>query len=247
MKLINITNLSKTYHTKEKEILSIDDISLDINESEILSIVGPSGCGKSTLLNILTQLEKPSKGEIRENKPIIIGYMMQNDALLSWLTVRNNALLGLKLQHKLNKENINYVDGLLKKYDLYEFKDSYPNNLSGGMRQRLALIRTLAIKPNILLLDEPFSKLDIDSRITISDDVYRIIRELNITTILISHDIAEAISLSDRIIVLSKRPAKIKKTYEINLTEYDSPSLKRRTPEFNELYNMIWSDIDHVS
>lgn len=115
------------------------------------------------------------------------------------------------------------------------------------MRQRLALIRTLAIKPNILLLDEPFSKLDIDSRITISDDVYRIIKELNITTILISHDIAEAISLSDRIIVLSKRPAKIKKIYDIDLTEYDSPSLKRQTPEFTKLYNMIWSDIDHVS
>lgn len=247
MKLININNLSKTYHTKEKEILSIDDISLDINESEIVSIVGPSGCGKSTLLNILTKLESPSKGHIRENKPLIIGYMMQNDALLPWLTVRNNALLGLKLQHKLNKDNEAYVDNLLKKYDLYDFKDSYPNNLSGGMRQRLALIRTLAIKPNILLLDEPFSKLDIDSRITISDDVYRIIKDLNITTILISHDIAEALSLSDRIIVLTKRPAKIKRIYDIDLTEFSSPSQKRQTPEFNKLYNTIWSDIDHVS
>lgn len=247
MKLINITNLSKTYHTKEKEILSIDDISLDINESEIISIVGPSGCGKSTLLNTLTNLEIPSIGEISANKPLILGYMMQNDALLPWLTVKNNALLGLKLQHKLTNENINYVDKLLKKYGLYEFKDNYPDNLSGGMRQRLALIRTLAIKPNILLLDEPFSKLDIDSRITISDDVYKIIKELDITTILISHDIAEAISLSDRIIVLTKRPAQIKRIYDIDLTEYDSPSQKRQTPEFNKLYKMIWSDIDHVS
>ena len=246
MKLINITNLSKTYHTKEKEILSIDDISLDISESEILSIVGPSGCGKSTLLNILTNLENASHGQIRENKPLVIGYMMQNDALLPWLTVRNNALLGLKLQHKLNEENIAYVDNLLKKYDLFDFKDNYPDNLSGGMRQRLALIRTLAIKPNILLLDEPFSKLDIDSRITISDDVYHIIKELNITTILISHDIAEALSLSDRIVVLTKRPAKIKNIYNITLSEYDSPSSKRQTPEFTKLYNMIWSDIDHV-
>ncbi len=172
---------------------------------------------------------------------------MQNDALLPWLSVRNNALIGLKLQHKLTSDNIDYVDTLLKKYDLYEFKDSYPNNLSGGMRQRLALIRTLAIKPNILLLDEPFSKLDIDSRITISDDVYNIIKELNITTILISHDIAEALSLSDRIVVLTKRPAKIKRIYDIDLTEYPSPSQKRQTPEFNKLYNMIWSDIDHVS
>lgn len=247
MKLININNLSKTYHTKEKEILSIDDISLDINKSEIISIVGPSGCGKSTLLNILTNLETPSHGSIKENVPLIIGYMMQNDALLPWLTVRNNALLGLKLQHKLNNDNISYVDDLLKKYDLFDFKDNYPDNLSGGMRQRLALIRTLAIKPNILLLDEPFSKLDIDSRITISDDVYNIIKELNITTILISHDIAEALSLSDRIIVLTKRPAKIKRIYDIDLTEYPSPSRKRQTPEFNELYQMIWSDIDHVS
>lgn len=246
MKLINITNLSKTYHTKEKEVLSIDDISFDINESEILAIVGPSGCGKSTLLNILTNLEKPSKGNIKENMPLVIGYMMQNDALLPWLNVRNNALLGLKLQHKLTKDNIEYVDNLLKKYDLYDFKDNYPSNLSGGMRQRLALIRTLAIKPNILLLDEPFSKLDIDSRIAISDDVYNIIKELNITTILISHDIDEAISLSDRIIVLTKRPAKIKKIFDIDLTKYDSPSSKRQTPEFNELYKMIWSEIEHV-
>ena len=246
MKLINITNLSKTYHTKEKEILSIDDISLDINESEILSIVGPSGCGKSTLLNILTNLESPSKGEIRENKALIIGYMMQNDALLPWLTVRNNALLGLKLQHKLDEENIAYVDELLKKYGLYDFKDNYPRSLSGGMRQRLALIRTLAIKPNILLLDEPFSKLDIDSRITISDDVYHIIKELKITTILISHDIAEALSLSDRIVVFTKRPAKIKNIYDIDLDGYANPSLKRQTPEFQKLYKMIWSDIDHV-
>lgn len=246
MKLIKITNLSKTYHTKEKEILSIDDISLDINEAEIISIVGPSGCGKSTLLNILTNLEKPSKGNFHTYKPLIIGYMMQNDALLSWKTVRDNALLGLKLKNMLNKENIQYVDNLLKKYDLYDFKDNYPDSLSGGMRQRLALIRTLAIKPNILLLDEPFSKLDIDSRITISDDVYKIIKELNITTILISHDIAEAISLSNRIVILTKRPAKIKDIISIDLNKYSSPSLKRQTDEFNKLYNIIWSKIDHV-
>lgn len=247
MKLISITNLSKTYHTKEKEILSIDDISLDINESEIISIVGPSGCGKSTLLNILTNLESSSKGNIHTYKPLIIGYMMQNDALLSWATVKDNALLGLKLKKMLNEENIKYVDNLLKKYDLYDFKDNYPDSLSGGMRQRLALIRTLAIKPNILLLDEPFSKLDIDSRITISDDIYNIIKELNITTILISHDIAEAISLSDRIVILSKRPAKIKDIISIDLNKYPSPSLKRQTDEFNKLYNIIWSEIDHVS
>lgn len=246
MKLINITNLSKTYHTKEKEVKSLNDINLDITYKEILAIVGPSGCGKSTLLNILTKLEKPSEGLVRENKKLIIGYMMQNDALLPWLTVRNNALLGLKLKNILTKENINYVDELLKKYDLYDFKDSYPDNLSGGMRQRVALIRTLAIKPNILLLDEPFSKLDIDSRITISDDVFKIIKELNITTILISHDIAEAISLSDRVVVLSKRPGSIKEIYDILIPQETLPSRKRQTLEFNKLYKQIWSEIDHV-
>lgn len=246
MKLINISNLSKTYHTKEKEILSIDDISLDIDKYEILSIIGPSGCGKSTILNILTNLENSSKGNIVAHDKLIIGYMMQNDALLPWLNVYDNALLGLKLQHKLSKENKEYVDSLLHKYGLYEFKNNFPDSLSGGMRQRVALIRTLAIKPNILLLDEPFSKLDIDSRITISDDVYKIIKELKITTILISHDIAEAISLSDRIVILSKRPAKIKEIYKLDNEIDQLPSVRRQTTKFNELYNMIWSKIDHV-
>lgn len=246
MKLINISNITKTYHTKEKEVLALDNITFDINESEILSIVGSSGCGKSTLLNILTKLENKTSGIIRENKKLIIGYMMQNDALLPWLTVKENAELGLKLKQIYTKENKQYVEELLKKYDLYDFKDSYPSNLSGGMRQRVALIRTLAIKPNILLLDEPFSKLDIDSRITISDDVYKIIKELKITTLLISHDIGEAITLSDRIIVLSKRPGKIKNIYNINFNNTDIPSQKRNTKEFYDLYNTIWGEIDHV-
>ena len=168
--------------------------------------------------------------------------MMQEDALLPWLTVYENCILGLKLQHKLTNESKQYVDKLLEKYELIEFKNEYPNNLSGGMRQRVALIRTLAIKPNILLLDEPFSKLDIDSRINISDDVYKIIKELKITTILITHDISEAITLSDRIIVLTSRPGTIKNRYLIKFDE-DTPSKKRNTNYFNFLYKTIWSDI----
>lgn len=140
MKLINISNITKTYHTKEKEVLALDNITFDINESEILSIVGSSGCGKSTLLNILTKLENKTSGIIRENKKLIIGYMMQNDALLPWLTVKENAELGLKLKQIYTKENKQYVEELLKKYDLYDFKDSYPSNLSGGMRQRVLRI-----------------------------------------------------------------------------------------------------------
>lgn len=245
MNLINIVNLSKTYNSPTKEVLSLDNINLDIKEGEILGIVGSSGCGKSTLLNILTELETKTSGQIRKNKDLVIGYMMQNDALLPWLNVYENAIVGLKLKKILNKKSIEYVNNLLKKYDLYEFKNEYPSKLSGGMRQRLALIRTLAIKPNILLLDEPFSKLDIDSRITISDDVSSIIKELNITTILISHDIAEAVSMCDRVVVLSKRPGKIKNIYDISFEE-NIPSKKRETVNFHELYKKVWNDIDHV-
>ncbi len=247
MILINVSNISKTYHTPTKEVIALDDLNFTINEGEILGIVGTSGCGKSTLLNILTNLEKADRGSITSSKSIVIGYMMQNDALLPWLNVYDNAILGLKLKKITTKDNLAYVDNLLKKYGLYEFKNEYPNSLSGGMRQRVALIRTLAIRPNILLLDEPFSKLDIDSRITISDDVYKIIKELGITTVLISHDIAESISLSDRIIVLTKRPGKIKNIYEVNINEETIPSKRRNSEYFLELYQTIWGDIDHVS
>lgn len=242
MNLIKINNLSHTYHTPTKEINSIKDINLTIKQGEIISIVGPSGCGKSTLLNILTKLLKETHGQIIEYDNLNIGYMMQDDALLPWLTVLDNSTLGLKLQNNLNKETTTYVEDLLTKYKLIDFKNEYPKNLSGGMRQRVALIRTLAIKPNILLLDEPFSKLDIDSRINISDDVYKIIKELNITTILITHDISEAITLSDRIVTLTKRPGTIKNIYLTNFSE-TIPSKKRKTKYFDKLYETIWSDI----
>lgn len=246
MKLIKIKNLTKIYHTKNDEIKSIDNISFDINKGEILSVIGPSGCGKSTLLNIIANLETISEGILENKEELIIGYMMQNDALLPWLTVKDNALLGLKLKGIYSKENIDYTLNLIEKYGLKDFINSYPDNLSGGMRQRVALIRTLAIKPNILLLDEPFSKLDIDSRLNISDDVFKIIKELNITTILISHDIGEAISLSDRIIVLSKRPAKIKSIINLSNFNKDIPSTRRKNILFNKLYNLLWGEYDHV-
>lgn len=246
MNLINISNLTKIYHTKTKEIKALDDISLDIEDNKIISIVGPSGCGKSTLLNIITTSENVSSGIIRKNKDLVIGYMMQTDALLPWMSVFENACLGLKLKNKLTEESESYVNDLLKKYELFDFKDEYPDNLSGGMRQRLALIRTLAIKPNILLLDEPFSKLDVETRKNISDDVYKIIKELNISAILITHDIEEALSLSDDIILLSKRPGKIKAIYKLNFDENVLPSSRRKDDFFNTLYDDIWSNIDHV-
>ena len=245
MNLINIRNLSKIYHTPTKEIKALDNISLDIEDNKIISIVGPSGCGKSTLLNLITKIEKISGGTIRNNKELIIGYMMQTDALLPWMSVLDNALLGLKLQKNITEETKDYVINLLEKYDLYDFKDEYPNNLSGGMRQRLALIRTLAIKPNILLLDEPFSKLDIETRKNISDDVFKIIKELNISTILITHDIEEALSLSDEIILLSKRPGRVKCIYKLNFDNETKPSQRRKDEIFYKLYDSVWSNIDH--
>ena len=242
--ILTINNLSKKYYTKEKEILAIDNISLTIKENSITAIVGPSGCGKSTLLNIIGKLDKPSKGTITYQKDKI-GYMFQTDCLFPWLTILDNCLIGLKIQNKLTKENINYVKDLLKNYGLKEFINSYPKNLSGGMKQRVALIRTLATKPDLLLLDEPFSALDYQTRLSVSDDVYKIIKKENKTTIIITHYIAEAISLADTIIVLSQRPAKIKKIYNIKLTNSTTPINNRTCKEFNTYYKDIWKSIDH--
>ena len=191
MNLINITNLTKIYHTPTKEIKALDDISLNIEENKIISIIGPSGCGKSTLLNLITKTELPSEGSIRNNRKLTIGYMMQSDALLPWLTVYENACLGLDLKDIKDTDTLEYVNNLLKKYHLYEFKDKYPTQLSGGMRQRAALIRTLAIKPKILLLDEAFSALDYQTRIMVTKDVYSILRQEGITSLIVTHDISE--------------------------------------------------------
>lgn len=246
--LLTIKNLQKNYITVKEEIKAIDTINLDIYKDEIVTLVGTSGCGKSSLLSILSNIEKPTKGEIiYSKKDLNIGYMLQNDALLPWLTILDNALLGLKIKKKLTQENINYVKSLLKSYHLDDFEDKYPHELSGGMRQRVALIRTLATKPDILLLDEPFSALDYQSRLAISDDVYKIIKEEHITAIMVSHDIAEAISMSDRVIVLSKRPCHIKKIYPISLTNKKSPIENRKAKEFASYYEQIWKDLDYVN
>ena len=203
--ILEIKNLSKTYYTKEKEVLAIKDLSLTVKENSIIALVGPSGCGKSTLLNIIGNLDEKTTGEIvftnNKNK---IGYMFQNDCLFPWLTILDNCLLGLKLQKELTQEKKEYVINLLTTYGLKDFIYSYPNNLSGGMRQRVALIRTLATSPDILLLDEPFSALDFETRQLVSDDVYKIIKKEHKTTIMITHDIEEAIAIADEVIVLSK-------------------------------------------
>ena len=190
-KVIRIKNLCKKYYTKKKEINAIDGISLDVYEGEFLVIVGPSGCGKSTLLNIIGDIDNKSNGEIVKKDSIKICYMLQHDSLFSWLNILDNCLLGLKIKGLLTKNNIDYVKKLLCEYGLKDFMYSYPSSLSGGMRQRAALIRTLALKPDILLLDEPFSALDYQTRLSVAEDVYKIIKENNKTVIMITHDIGE--------------------------------------------------------
>lgn len=242
--ILKIENLSKTYHTIQGEIIAVKKFDLSLNDGEFVAIVGPSGCGKSTILSILKGLETKTSGEIKNNNKKI-GYMLQTDALFDWLTILDNCLLGLKIQKKISNENIEYVINLLKKYGLKDFIHSYPKSLSGGMRQRVALIRTLATKPDILLLDEPFSSLDYQTRLAISNDIFTILKEENKSIIMVTHDIAEAISICDRVIVLSKRPSVLKKVFEIELENKGTPIENRKDKKFNYYYELIWKEIDN--
>ena len=243
-KVLTITDLEKSFHTRDGEIKALESVSFDVYEKEFISIVGPSGCGKSTILSILAGLEEKSNGKIDFSKNYTIGYMLQNDSLFEWRTVLENCLLGLEVNKKLTQENKEYVIQLLKTYGLEEFMYEYPARLSGGMRQRVALIRTLAAKPDILLLDEAMSALDYQSRLAISDDIFKIIKKEGKTAIMVTHDIVEAISMSDRIVVLSKRPAIVKKIYNIELSNKSTPIHNRKCKEFSEYYDMIWRDLD---
>ena len=244
-KILEIKNLEKTFYTNVGETQAIRNISLNIFEGELVSIVGSSGCGKSTLLNIISYLESPTSGEFHYSlKKPVIGYMLQEDALLPWLSILDNALLGLKIKNLLTKENIEYVKNLLNTYGLKEFLNKYPGQISGGMKQRVALIRTLAIKPDILMLDEAFSALDYQSRLAVSKDVYEIIKKEKKTVIMVTHDIAEAVSMSDRVVVLTKRPGQIKNIYSIHYNHKTDPINNRYAPEFSYYYDKIWKDLD---
>lgn len=195
--ILEVKNISKKYQGKEGEVLAIENVNFRIKEGEFVSIIGPSGCGKSTLLSIISGLEIKTNGEIYiegekvEGISPKIGYMLQKDCLLDWRTIWSNTIFGLEIKGKVNEENKKYVEELLKKYNLYEFRNKYPSELSGGMRQRVALIRTLAIKPKILLLDEAFSALDYQTRIMVTNDIYNILRKEKITTLMVTHDISE--------------------------------------------------------
>lgn len=243
--ILELKNISKTYYTKKCEIDALKNINLKVNENDFVALLGPSGCGKSTLLSIIGNLEDKTCGKIIKKNNLKIGYMLQDDCLFDYLTIYENCILGLKINKMLTKDNIDSVNKLLKNYGLEDFKNNYPKDLSGGMRQRVALIRTLALKPDLLLLDEPFSKLDYQMRINVSNDVLNIIKKENKTLIIVTHDISEAISLCNKVVVLSKRPSVIKKIYNINNNFDRSNPIKQRTSkEFMEYYKKIWEDLN---
>ena len=224
----------------------LKNISFTLHEGEILSLLGPSGSGKSTILNILTNLLEPTSGEVSIKGTI--GYMFQKDHLLEWRSIMDNITLGLEIMHKKNdKKSMERIERLLKTYGLWEFRNMYPKELSGGMRQRVALIRTLSVDPSILLLDEPFSALDYQTRLMVNDDVYKVIKNENKSVILVTHDISEAIAMGDKVAVLSKRPSTIKNTYDIDLDLGSSktPFKSRKVPAFQTYFDLLWKELDN--
>jgi len=254
MGFLDISELNYSYHTKTGETKALSGINLSVRKGEFLAIVGPSGCGKSTLLNLVAGLLPLGEGSITLEGTSVqehrdkIGYMLQKDHLLPWRTTEENIRLGLEINKIQTREKLDMAERLLKQYGLYEFRKVKPAELSGGMKQRAALIRTLVMEPELLLLDEPFSALDYQTRLSVADDIYEILKKEGKTAILITHDIAEAISMSERILVLTSRPGRIKREVKINLTMEDGraparPSEGRSAREFAAYYQKIWKEL----
>ena len=249
--VLELKNIHYAYHTPEGETPALTDISFTMNKGDFVSIVGPSGCGKSTLLSLISGLIKPERGFIKINGKYLqesttnVGYMLQHDELFEWRTIYYNVLLGLEVQHMLTAQTRARAHDLLDQYGLSRFETSHPSELSGGMRQRAALVRTLVMEPDLLLLDEPFSALDYQTRLTAGDDIGQILRKEKKSAILVTHDLSEAISLADRVIVLSKRPATIKQTISLIFDiENDTPLNRRNAPEFKTYFNLIWKELN---
>lgn len=248
--LVKLERISLTYQTDVSEIKALDNISFSVRKGEFVSVIGPSGCGKTSILSIIAGLIKPTGGRVIFNNEEVtgarssIGYMLQKDELFPWRTIEKNTYLPLEINRTQDVKHYKIVDKLLKKYNLWEFRKSYPHELSGGMRQRAALIRTLASSPELLLLDEPFSALDYQTRLSVCDDVYDIIKSENKTAILVTHDISEAIATSDRIVVLSKRPSKIKNVHDIDTNKNLSPLKRREDNGFSKWFERLWRELN---
>lgn len=242
--LITLTGVSHCFHTVAGETAAIENLDLTVYEGEFLAIVGPSGCGKTTVLSLIMGLIAPTAGSVRfAREDLRLGYMLQRDHLLDHRTVEKNVLLGLEVQHRLTEESKARAFALLDTYGLGDFRTYKPQQLSGGMRQKVALIRTLALEPDLLLLDEPFSALDYQTRLNLSDEVYRIIRSERKSAILVTHDISEAVSMADRVAVFSARPARLRELIEIGFPA-DMPPLERRSqPTFHDCFDRIWKEL----
>ena len=248
--ILELIHVSFSYHSEKGETAALSDISLSVAPGEFISVVGPSGCGKTTLLSLISGLMAPESGQIRLlGRPIgssgaNIGYMLQRDHLFEWRTVYDNVLLGLEIRHRKNDRALARVDSMLDTYGLSEFKKAPPAALSGGMRQRAALIRTLALEPDILLLDEPFSALDYQTRLEVGDDIGSIIRREGRTALLVTHDLAEAITLADRIVILSARPATVQRILTpVFEDSCDTPLKRRSSPLFSGYFEEIWKEL----
>ena len=249
--LLEVNHVGFSYHSESGETTALSDITFSLKEGEFVSIVGSSGCGKSTLLSLISGLLVPESGQILLHGQDVrdfhtgIGYMLQKDHLFEWRTIWQNVLLGLEIQKRISRKTMEHTEEMLKDYGLLGFKQARPSQLSGGMRQRAALIRTLALDPDLLLLDEPFSALDYQTRLSVCDDIAGIIRKEKKTALLVTHDLAEAISMADRVIVLSARPAKIRRIVPITLDLPERTPMKtRNAPEFKDYFNLIWKELN---
>ena len=251
MEILQFDNVNLTYQTPQSQTDALKGLTFSVNEGEFVALVGPSGCGKTTVLSLVSGLISPTFGTVKVDGKAVdgpmsnVGYMLQKDNLFEWRTIIKNVMLGLEVQKKISPDAELYAEGLLDKYGLGDFKKSYPTELSGGMRQRVALIRTLAFKPKLLLLDEPFSALDFQTRLKVCDDVYSILKSEGKTALLVTHDISEAVSCADRIIVLSRRPASVRRIFELDFAE-STPFERRSSPEFARWFDMVWKEISYA-
>lgn len=252
--LLEIRDVSLSYHTTAGETPALSHLTFHLMPGEFLAVIGPSGCGKSTLLNLICGLLTAEEGSVLMNDTppspgdSRIGYMLQKDHLLEWRTIYQNVILGLEIRGNLTREKLNDIEQMLCTYGLDKFRNAHPSQLSGGMRQRAALIRTLALKPDLLLLDEPFSALDYQTRLNVSDDIGRILKKENKPAILVTHDISEAISMADRVVILTKRPATVARIIPIKLDLKDrTPLASRSAPEFKSYFNLIWKELNQYA
>ena len=239
-----------TYQSPDGELEALRDVSFTIPEGAFVSIVGPSGCGKSTLLSLMAGLETPTAGQILIDGAAVsgpakkIGLMPQKDQLFEWRSIWKNVLLGPEIRRENTPDVQETVRAMLNQYALDAFTQKQPSQLSGGMRQRCALIRTMALAPEVLLLDEPFSALDYQTRLAVSDDIAQIIRQTDKTAVLVTHDISEAISMSDRIVVLSHRPGRVKSIHDLRSMAELTPMIRRSHPQFQTLFHAVWEELD---